>query len=248
MNFGAVSIPAREIGGDYYDFFSLENGRVGIVVADIVGKGIPAALFMVMFKSIMQSNILRIFSPKEALIQMNQILYEDKVINKFVPAFYGILDPETCEFRYCNAGHEPPILYSQGVFSALDTGGSPLGAWPSDEFEERGITLAEGDMVAIFTDGIIEARNEEGSDFGHERLKTFLGEHANQNATDIVAGLYQVVDRYMNNQEQHDDLTVVVIQGGPPVATKEIETPTIFRLFPINQDPGRVRRGSLTCT
>jgi len=226
FNFGAVSIPAREIGGDYYDFFPLENGEIGIVVADIVGKGIPAALFMIMVKIIMQTHIISFDSPSKAMVKLNEIIYKDSVINKFVPLFYGILNPERQEFRYCNAGEEPGLLFSNGRFTKLDTGSCPLGAWLDSEYIEKKIVLKNQDIICIYTDGIVEARNSKGQAFGEERFKTLLRRVTGRNSSQITEGVVEGLQNFVGHHEQHDDLTMVVIKAAAPADTSApVETP-----------------------
>lgn len=234
VSFGAISVPARAIGGDYYDFFILESGNIGIVIADIVGKGVPAALLMVMVKSIMQTNITHLDSPGIALKKMNTILYKDPVFNKYVPTFYGVLNPETLIFRYCNAGHEPGLLFSNNTFSILDTMGFPLGAWDDSEYEEKEILLTEGDIITLFTDGITETRNIEDEDYGIDRLREIIFRLKSLHAPDIIAQVYHKLEEYMGAAEQHDDLTMVVIKSekkqknakcvDSPIETIEIKT------------------------
>lgn len=225
FNFGAISNPAREIGGDYYDFFRLENGLLGIVVADIVGKGVPAALFMIMVKSIMQTHILSIKSPSEALTKLNSIIFKDPVINRFVPMFYGVLDTKTKTFRYCNAGHEPAIILSGNRFKLLKSDASPLGAWEDSVFEESTLKLKDGDVVCIYTDGIIEARSDEQGDFGEARIRQCVRGYKGMSAKQMTDHIYQDIQEFVGNHPQHDDLTMVVMKVGIEIPESEGEKP-----------------------
>lgn len=213
LSFGAISIPAHAIGGDYYDFINLDSGNIGIIIADIVGKGVPAALLMVMVKSIMQSNIRHLDSPKAAMKKMNQILCDDPVFNKYVPIFYIILNPKKLSFKFCNAGHEPAILFSQGEFKMLDTEGFPLGAWEDSEYEEKEIKLKDGDILAMFTDGITEARNSLGEYYGLDRLKELIKKFKTLKASDIIENIYHKIEEFSNIAELHDDLTMIIVKG-----------------------------------
>ena len=161
----------------FRSFFELENGNLGIVIADIVGKGVPAGLFMATLKSLLNTHIHAFNSPKLALERINRILLNDPVLNKFIPMFYGILNPKTLSFTYCNAGHEPAILYSKGEFKDLDTDGFPLGGLQNSNFVEKKVTLSDDDIIIIFTDGIIEARDNGGTNYGRNRLKTLIKKH-----------------------------------------------------------------------
>jgi len=239
VQFGTISIPARQIGGDYYDFFKLENGKIGIVIADIVGKGIPAGLFMATLKSILHNHISGTTSPQCALEKINQVLYNDPVIKKFVPVFYGILNPETFEFKYCNAGHEPGMLFSKGKFESLDTSGFPLGALEETIYEEKSIYLSENDILILFTDGIIEARNKEEIDFGYSRLKKIITTHQSSSAEDLTTKIYNNIHKF-SGQHQHDDLTIVtlkIVMG----ENHENETPLIEKAIKLSSSKQNVK-------
>ncbi|MGE4170419.1 MAG: SpoIIE family protein phosphatase [Candidatus Margulisiibacteriota bacterium] len=243
VQFGAISVPAREIGGDYYDFFPLESGKIGIVMADIVGKGVPAGLFMAMLKSILYTHVLRIDSPKLALMQLNKLLYKDPVINKFVPLFYAVLDPKTLKLTYCNAGHEPAMILLDGRIQELDTHGFPLGAFEDPDYEEKELQLKHQDMVVLFTDGLVEARDHKGNDFGRERLGALVSKHRAYSASKLVDTLYQHAKRFFKTTTQHDDLTLVVLKvnkrsGSSGVVLKSHE----FRVSSSKKNIKRVRQ------
>ncbi len=210
--FGAISIPAREIGGDYYDFFELDDGNIGFVLADIVGKGVPAGLFMAMLKSILHTHLYAISSPKEALERLNYLLYRDPVIKKYVPLFYGVFNPYSLVFKYCNAGHEPPMLFSNGKFSNLDTSGFPLGSIAESDYEEKSLRLSNDDILLLFTDGIIEARNTDSQEFGHQMLKSVVKKNQKAGASELVDIIYSSVKKFSLGAKQHDDLTLVVMK------------------------------------
>lgn len=210
--FGALSVPAREIGGDYYDFFTLDDGNLGIVVADIVGKGIPAGLFMAMLKSILHTHFKSYSSPKEALYKVNQILLKDPVINKFIPVFYAILNPATLTLTYCNAGHEPGILFSNNTTISLETEGFPLGAIEDPEYNEKSITLTPNDLVIIVTDGVVEARLKNGTTFGYTNLKRVVSTHINTHPQAIVDELFNDIKTQAQKPTQHDDITMVALK------------------------------------
>jgi len=212
IGFGAISVPAREIGGDYYDFFELDNGDIGIVMADIVGKGIPAGLYMAMLKSILHTHFLSYTSPKAALEKINALLYRDPVISKFVPLFYAIFNPNTLELRYCNAGHEPALVFTKNGFITLDTMGYPLGSMAESSYEEKQITLSDQDMVLLYTDGIIEARNEKGGAFGYTQLKNLVKKSKQSSAKQVVESIYSHIKKNFQPKKQHDDLTLVVLK------------------------------------
>lgn len=209
ISFGAISIPARQIGGDYYDFFELKNDKLGIVIADIVGKGIPAGLFMGMLKSMLHTHLKEFESPKEALFKVNNVLYHDPVNNKFVPLIYGILDPKKQTFTYCNAGHEPGLFYSKGEFEWISSECPPLGAFENVEFNETCLKLTHGDQILMYTDGIIESRNNKGINYGDKRLKAFIKKNENLSPKELIQKLYETLIEYSDLEPQHDDLTAL---------------------------------------
>ena len=210
--FGALSIPARQIGGDYYDFFELEDGNIGIVIADIVGKGIPAGLFMATLKSILHTHMREVITPQKAMEKINHVLVHDPVVSKFVPFFYAVYNPKTHTFTYCNAGHEAPLLFTNNRFKTLETEGFPLGAAEDTEYEEKEIQLKDGDIVIMFTDGIVEARNLKENSFGYPRLKKLIKENQAMSGEDLTQEIYTQVKKFSGTAEQHDDLTLVCLK------------------------------------
>lgn len=229
FQFGVISCPAREIGGDYYDFFELDADRIAIIVADIVGKGIPAALVMVMVKSIFQTHIRSCPTPKALAEKMNTLIFQDHVIHKYVPTFIGMLNRSTREFIYCNAGHEPGFVFTHKKTISLDTNGMPLGAFLDGDYEEKSIYLTDDDILALFTDGIIEARNSAGIDYGLSRLKSKIKRCRTLPAQALVESLVDDIQVYSKETIQHDDLTLVLIKVGAhqlesevPISAKEI--------------------------
>lgn len=210
---GAISIPARGLGGDYYDFFKLDDGKIGICVADIVGKGIAAGLFMAMLKSLLHSQLQQVVSPKMALKKINEVLFRDPVIDKFVPLFYAVLDPATMILRYSNAGHEPALRYNGTEFEVLDTEGFPLGALLESEYGEHEIQLSDKDLVVFFTDGIVDARNSKNHSFGVAGVKSVLKKFSDQSAKGIADKLFSHVSQFMKGMSQPDDITLVVLKA-----------------------------------
>lgn len=211
IEFGVISVPAKIIGGDYYDFFELENGQIGILIADIVGKGIPAALYMVMVASIMYEYVKNFSSPKDAFTIINKVMINSPVLKKYVPVFYAVFDPNTLKFTYANAGHEPGLAWANGAFQFLDTDGFPLGGSDDTEFEEKTLQLRPGDKIMLFTDGITEARNTEETDFGIDRLKQLITQNSTLTAQSLTEKIYQSIEIYSQNTPQHDDLTMIIL-------------------------------------
>jgi sigma-B regulation protein RsbU (phosphoserine phosphatase) len=221
--FAATSVPARHIGGDYYDFVELGDGRIGIALADVSGKGVPAALIM----SVVQAS-LRIISsggvvaPPRLVALINQFVYQSTPSNTYATFFYAQLDDRTGELRYVNAGHNPPYLLRAGRRSTagsalseieeLSAGGTVVGMFPEMEYEEAAVTLYVGDVLLAYTDGVTEAHNPENEEFGEERLQQLLRQTAHLPANEIGARLSTEMKDWIRDAEQYDDLTFIVMK------------------------------------
>ena len=214
--FAAFTLPARTIGGDYYDFLDLGGEQVGIAVADVSGKGISAALVM----SVVQAS-LRVISSHGNLSlsqlaeQMNGFLYQSTGANKYATFFYAQVDDHGHQLRYVNAGHNPPYLVrsANGATEIIElcVGGTVLGLFPETEFQEAAIDLRSGDLLVAFTDGVTDALNRAGEEFGEERLKEVLRAAVAAPADEISTRLADSMRAWIAGAEQHDDLTFVVV-------------------------------------
>jgi serine phosphatase RsbU (regulator of sigma subunit) len=212
----AFTLPARTVGGDYFDFLVLPGERLGVAVADVSGKGIAAALLM----SVVQAS-LRVISEaggmplSELAARMNRFLYASTGANKYATFFYAELDERTRRLRYVNAGHNPPYLARRtdaGVeISELSAGGTVLGLFPESEYDEASLDLRPGDLLVAFTDGVTEAMNAAGEEFGEERLKVLLREAAGMPAEEVSTTLARRMREWSAGAEPHDDLTFVVV-------------------------------------
>ena len=209
-------IPAKEVGGDFYDIYRLEDGRLGIVIADVSGKGIPAALFMMVCRTLLKGIAIGMGSPAEALTEANSLLHAENQASMFVTVFYGVFDPRTGALTYANAGHEPPVLRrTDGSTEALPfTGGVPLGIVDDMVFEERTSTLSPGDFAFLYTDGVTEALNEVEEEFGNARVHDAIAAVNPGPPREAVEALVQTVVRFSGEAEQFDDLTCLVLKAG----------------------------------
>jgi len=202
--------PAREVGGDFFDFLELEDGSLGMVVGDATGKGVPAALVMSttcgMLRAVAQSS----GSPGEVLQRVNEALATRIPANMFVTCFYGVLDPSTGSFAYANAGHDLPYVRSGGNAEELMARGMPLGLMPGMSYEEKEITLGAGDRALFYSDGLVEAHNAEGEMFGFPRLQSLVTEYAHgESLVDfLIEELYSFTGK---RWEQEDDITLVTL-------------------------------------
>src|SRR5215211_2199345 len=174
--------PAREVGGDFYDFHPLSEGRLGLVVGDATGKGVPAALVMSTTCGMLQlaAQGSDSFSPGEVLSRVNQTLYARIPANMFVPCFYAILDPKSARLSYANAGHDLPYLHRNGEAEELRARGMPLGLMPAMNYEEKEVVLGAGDSALFYSDGLVEAHDPKGEMFGFPRLRALVAKHGEQ--------------------------------------------------------------------
>jgi serine phosphatase RsbU (regulator of sigma subunit) len=206
--------PAREVGGDFYDFFELGDGRLGLVVGDASGKGIPAALVMSNTRSVLRTIAQRGgVAPGEVLAQANEILYPDILVNMFVTCFYGVLDPSSDTFTYANAGHDLPYLHRNGDAEELRARGMPLGLMPGMGYEEKETILQAGESVLFYSDGLVEAHDPNGEMFGFPRLRTLVAEYDGEEEGSLVDLLMKELYSFTGEGwEQEDDITLVTLE------------------------------------
>ena len=205
--------PAREVGGDFYDFFELEEGRVGVVVGDATGKGMPAALVVSATSSMLRAvaQALGSSSPGEVLAQVNETLFAHIPANMFVTCFYAILDPKNGSLRYANAGHDPPYLHRKGDAEELRARGMPLGLMPQMSYEEGEASLGEGNFVLFYSDGLVEAHNPNGEMFGFPRLRRLVADYGEERSLEEVL-LEELYSFTGDGWEQEDDITLLMLR------------------------------------
>jgi serine phosphatase RsbU (regulator of sigma subunit) len=205
--------PAREVGGDFYDFHLLSGGRLGLVVGDATGKGVPAALVMSTTCGMLQlaAQGSDSYSPGEVLSRVNETLFARIPQNMFVTCFYAILDPKSGSLRYANAGHDLPYLHRNGEAGELRARGMPLGLMPAMNYEEKDVVLDAGDSALFYSDGLVEAHDPEGEMFGFARLQELIGEHGEESSLEdlLLEELYTFVGE---GWEQEDDITLLTLQ------------------------------------
>jgi len=207
--------PAREVGGDFYDFHFLSEGRVGLVVGDATGKGVPAALVMATTCGMLQlaAGALDSSSAGEVLTRVNETLYARIPANMFVTCFYCILDPNSASLSYANAGHDLPYVLrgSGGACEELRARGMPLGIMPGMGYEEKGTILNGGEATLLYSDGLVEAHNPQGEMFGFPRLRALIAEHGVERSLgdSLLEELYSFVGE---GWEQEDDITLLTLK------------------------------------
>lgn len=202
--------PARAVSGDYYDVFKLGGHKLGICVADVVGKGVSAALLMANVQAAVHAFVSEQESAAWLCGKLNALLYENIAVGKFVTFFYGVLDGNARTLQYCNAGNPCPVLVSRGQTRMLETGGAVLGVFPSWVYEDATIELWPGDRLLLFTDGITEASGPGEEEFGEENVAEFARMNLTHSATELNSQLLAHVAGFCGNRFQ-DDATVVVI-------------------------------------
>lgn len=207
---------ARSVGGDYYDLISNERGQIALIVADSMGKGMPAALLMTTLRSVWRSSLMTGFKwPDQTLDMINQIIYPDlKATESFVTVFGAVYDPATSIFRYSSAGHNPPLFLtaSNPQCRQLDVGGIPVGIFPDSEYPMGELPISEGDVIVIYTDGIVEAVDGANRPFGFEKLCDLVDQNRGASAEEIKNSILSAVDDYTGNSPQADDITIMVLR------------------------------------
>ena len=205
---------AKDVGGDFYDFFRIDEDRIALVIGDVCGKGIPAALFMVLSQTIIRSKASQYTSAAECMTEANHLLASYSVESMFVTVFYVIYNTKTGRVTYCNAGHNPPhILRADGTVERLPkTKNVIVGVYDGVKYKEDTLQLEHGDTLVMFTDGVTEARNQAREEFGTERLNYMLSGLANTNCRQMVETVKAGLATFVDGAEQHDDITMLVIK------------------------------------
>src|SRR5215207_7264113 len=209
--------PAREVGGDFYDFLELADGRLGVVVGDATGKGVPAALMMASTRSTLRAVAQACESPGDALRRVNDPLATDIPSNMFVTCFYAILDPKSATLSYANAGHDLPYLHRNGEAEELRARGMPLGLMAGMSYEEGEASLGEGGCVLFYSDGLVEAHDPQGGMFGFPKLRALVAEHGEERSLGnlLLEELYSFVGE---GWEQEDDITLLTLRHSVPLS------------------------------
>ena len=204
---------AKEVGGDFYDFFRIDDDHIALVIADVCGKGIPAALFMAVSQTMIRSKGTLCASAAECLTKSNHLLASYSVEYMFVTMFYVIYNTKTGLVTYCNAGHNPPhILRADGTVEELPrTKNLIMGAFDGVNYKEETLQLDHGDALVMFTDGVTEAMNQNREEFGTQRLSNTLSHLAGKSSQQIVEGVKASLTEFVNGAEQHDDITMLVL-------------------------------------
>ena len=203
--------PARDVGGDFYDFLPFEDGQLGIVIGDVSGKGIPAALLMATVHTMLRTAVQGTISPGAVLARVNELLAAEIPEGMFVTCFFALLDPASSRLCYANAGHEPPYRQHNENTAELWATGMPLGMLPGSRYDEYETTLAPGDNLLFYSDGLVEAHNPANEMFGFPRLQKILTEQTD--GTSLIDVLLSELQRFTGEEwEQEDDVTLLTLQ------------------------------------
>lgn len=214
-DFGGRILPARQVGGDFYDVFDLGNNKIGVLIGDVADKGVPSAIFMARAHALIIAEADRSMTPGEALLMANTHITRFEKSRQFVTALYGVLDTTTGEFSYARAGHEPPLLVdSQGEVHRLPhQPGMALGLWEDIMLDENRVHLPKGSSLIMFTDGMTDCRDPQGQAFGLERLKQTLLGLENVSAQSSCDQLLETLMNYQDGSKQDDDVTLVAVHA-----------------------------------
>jgi sigma-B regulation protein RsbU (phosphoserine phosphatase) len=210
----AKMIPAKEVGGDLYDFFLIDKYRLGVVIGDVSGKGIAAALLMAVCKTLLKATAYKGIPADNILSEVNNILFEESPSNMFVTVFYGVLDTRSGAFEYSNGGHNSPYLISTDgkVQPLANIGGMLLGALKDMEYTSNVIMLKPGESLFFYTDGVTEAFNKDNEEFQDSRLEQILDNKNSLNTNDLVHHVFENVQAFANGVEQSDDITCLALK------------------------------------
>lgn len=205
---------AKEVGGDFYDFFFIDPTHLGFVIGDVSGKGVPASIYMAVSRTMLKAIASQVHDPSECLSTVNSMLIPESDITTFVTVFYGILNTETGVIQYCNGGHNLPyIIKKDGTVEQVEnTGGLLLGKIEPIEFQSRRIQLQSGERLLLYTDGVTEAINERDEMYEEERLESYLRNHASDLEEKLLRGIIVDVLKFINKAQQSDDITLMVLE------------------------------------
>ncbi len=212
LDVGCIYEPSAELGGDFYDFIEFPDGGLGVPIADVAGKGVPASLTMASVRAALRAHARGIYDLDVIMTELNRHIYRDAQLREFVTCFYGVLDARSRRFTFCNAGHEPVVLMRGGRLQPLETGGLVLGVDERAVYEKGIVDLRAGDTLVFLTDGVIEAINYAGESYGRERFYESIRRHGALDARQMANQLLWDVRRFVGLARQSDDLTIVVLK------------------------------------
>jgi sigma-B regulation protein RsbU (phosphoserine phosphatase) len=208
-----TNVPTWEIGGDYYDYLPQADGRLGVVIADVSGKGVPAALIMATFRAALRAQRVKGITLDAIAGRLNRILLDSMDASRFVTAFYGLLEPRTGAIGFVNCGHNPPLLLrASGSHDLMAGGGPALGMWNEASFIPGAASVLPGDVLVLYTDGVIEVMNATGEMFGVERLERVVRQVRGGSSRQIVEAVVDATRVFAGRAGFDDDFTLVIVR------------------------------------
>lgn len=214
FDISAYNFPTEEVSGDYYDWVRIFEDQIGIVVADVSGKGVPAALLMAFLRASLRAATHIGYAPHISMSKVNYLLWESIERNQFVTAFYGVLDASNKTLAYTNAGHNPPLLLdAEGNARFIERGGLPLGMFRDTRYYEYYLAIEPGQLLVLYTDGAIEATDEGGEEYGRDRLERSVGASRHLPARELIKAIYRDVLQWTGGRGANDDITFFVIKA-----------------------------------
>jgi sigma-B regulation protein RsbU (phosphoserine phosphatase) len=207
------TIPAKTVGGDYYDFIQLDNYNWVLCIGDVTGKGLPASLLMANLQATIRGQTFKSTSPKECLTRANNLLFHSTDTDKFATLFYSKLNTQDHLITFSNAGHDMPLHFcTDCTIKRFETGGFMLGAFEDLEFDEETVSVSSGDTIVMYSDGITEAINPEEEFYGQRRLEQLVAEHKSFSAKELHDSILESVHMHTRGHPQSDDLTLIVLK------------------------------------
>ncbi len=221
FDFSAVMVPTRAVGGDFFDFVAIDRKHVGLAIADVTDKGVPAAIFMALTRSLLRAEALRSKDPGTVLHNVNRVLLDMNTADMFVTTVYGVLNLETRQFDYARAGHPAPILVRDGqtLIEPKNKPAQPLALFAPIPLDVQQIQLQDGDTLLLYTDGVTDAINEQGQDFGDEGLRRMLVQVCSAVGTPNCGHFQQVIGDFRQSAPQSDDITMLAVHVHGPAHT-----------------------------
>jgi len=209
-----TTIPVREVGGDYLDLIVSLSDRLGVLVADVSGKGLAAALIMVTFRAYFHATVINELAMRVVMARVNRLVHEATNGDRFITTFYGLIDPENKRLLYINAGHNPPLLlHADGTSELLAHSGLPLGIFDDSRYSEAVVSFRSGDVLVLYTDGVVEARNADDEEFELRRLEEVVRMAEDRRAYEIAQAIINAVDEHSFDMDgPGDDVTVLIIK------------------------------------
>lgn len=224
-----VNLPTWEIGGDYFDYLPLDGGSLGVVVADVSGKGISAALLMATFRAALRAALHSATGIEHIVEQVDRILRDSMDASRFVTAVYGVLHPPSGRFSYVNCGHNPPMLLrADGVRETLESGGPAFGMIGDRKAVPASVTLNPGDALVLFTDGVVELTDAAKREYGISRLERAVRDHMSRAAAEMIDRIVHVTREYSGHEGYEDDFTLVILKRDAPSAAPRVPSPVLL--------------------